>query len=555
MKRPSGACCPLRGRRRERTRASRAPRAAPDTSCRSTTSTASTTGAWPTTRPGASTKTARSYFWDDFSALVAVKDSGSLEEALQYDGLGRLVARWTPSGLVEELAYDGAQMVGAWDAASNVRWSATWAPGIDALLSIADGTGEYLALEDGKANVVAYLNADDSQLAGTAQFTPEGREQWKDFRGNTSCAEKGNSRCKPLLNFPFGFHGAYKSPGTGLVYFRNRWYSTEAGQWLSQDPLGYVDSFNLYAFNRFDPVNFVDPWGLGTGPAHNHKQCGEDQDSCVTYYPETTVEVEKPVEVPVEEEKEKPACDSECQDRRERRAASHAARAEAKREPRSEPASTTPPAQPSQQRPTPPPPPRPAPAIPAPPVEGRISRPLVKSFDEFRRLSPDEIRKFMSRDLEELNYVQLEKLTRHQARAVADVIGGGTGKTIRKYHEDVDAIAQGKGFEAIVRAVPEMIPMLGSLELLPRRERSPRWKRRKRRLSKCTKRWENFRRVSPANSEARRRVPQRRVIGWIQAILVFLVESPEAGPHINWWDYTAGKRGRGGASGAIPIIE
>ena len=28
---------------------------------------------------------------------------------------------------------------------------------------------------------------------------------------------------------------------------------------------------------------------------------------------------------------------------------------------------------------------------------------------------------------------------------------------------------------------------------------------------------------------------------------------PENGPHINWWDYTTGKRGSGGQSGAIPI--
>lgn len=29
--------------------------------------------------------------------------------------------------------------------------------------------------------------------------------------------------------------------------------------------------------------------------------------------------------------------------------------------------------------------------------------------------------------------------------------------------------------------------------------------------------------------------------------------SPEAGPHINWWDWTNGKKGRGGRSGAVPI--
>ncbi|MDP1915479.1 MAG: RHS repeat-associated core domain-containing protein, partial [Myxococcales bacterium] len=49
--------------------------------------------------------------------------------------------------------------------------------------------------------------------------------------------------------------------------FRNRWYSVEAGQWLTHDPLGEVDSVNLYAFNRFDSVNFVDPFGLKTNSA------------------------------------------------------------------------------------------------------------------------------------------------------------------------------------------------------------------------------------------------------------------------------------------------
>ena len=27
----------------------------------------------------------------------------------------------------------------------------------------------------------------------------------------------------------------------------------------------------------------------------------------------------------------------------------------------------------------------------------------------------------------------------------------------------------------------------------------------------------------------------------------------EAGPHINWWDYSKGKRGNGGKSGAVPV--
>ena len=34
------------------------------------------------------------------------------------------------------------------------------------------------------------------------------------------------------------------------------------GAWLSPDPLGYVDSPNLYAYARQNPIDFVDPSGL-----------------------------------------------------------------------------------------------------------------------------------------------------------------------------------------------------------------------------------------------------------------------------------------------------
>lgn len=43
---------------------------------------------------------------------------------------------------------------------------------------------------------------------------------------------------------------------------RNRWYSPRLGQFITHDPLGYVDTHNLYAYVAFDPINFLDPYGL-----------------------------------------------------------------------------------------------------------------------------------------------------------------------------------------------------------------------------------------------------------------------------------------------------
>ena len=58
-----------------------------------------------------------------------------------------------------------------------------------------------------------------------------------------------------------GFHGAWTDPVTGFVYLRHRWYDPRTGQFLSPDPMGPVDSPNLYAFARHRPNTFTDPLG------------------------------------------------------------------------------------------------------------------------------------------------------------------------------------------------------------------------------------------------------------------------------------------------------
>ena len=209
----------------------------------------------------------RTNTWDDFHSLVTVEQGASHRQAFQYDGLGRLVAARSGPGwdVQEEVAYDGAQMVAAWNQAGSLTWSAVWGPGLDNLVAVRPTTdgSEAFALKDGKGSVVGYYHADGTTpgLVVTADYTPEGRMKSKEWSTSTTCEETGLSQCGRLGGLPFGFHSAYKSPVHGLLYFRNRWYSAESGQWLSHDPLGEVDSANLYAFNGFDPINHRDPLG------------------------------------------------------------------------------------------------------------------------------------------------------------------------------------------------------------------------------------------------------------------------------------------------------
>jgi RHS repeat-associated protein len=70
----------------------------------------------------------------------------------------------------------------------------------------------------------------------------------------------------PRASSAFGnttlFQGRLWVPELGLYYYRARWYDPQLADFLERDPLGPVDSPNLYqAFGR-NPINITDPQGL-----------------------------------------------------------------------------------------------------------------------------------------------------------------------------------------------------------------------------------------------------------------------------------------------------
>ena len=55
-----------------------------------------------------------------------------------------------------------------------------------------------------------------------------------------------------------------------------RSYNSILGQWLKRDPIGEIDSTNLYVFSKNDPVNFTDPLGLKAYKCCNQGDCCDD---------------------------------------------------------------------------------------------------------------------------------------------------------------------------------------------------------------------------------------------------------------------------------------
>ena len=53
-----------------------------------------------------------------------------------------------------------------------------------------------------------------------------------------------------------------ENDGTGLYYYRNRYYSPGAARFISEDPIGYASGqTNAYAYVNGNPVQFNDPFG------------------------------------------------------------------------------------------------------------------------------------------------------------------------------------------------------------------------------------------------------------------------------------------------------
>ncbi len=64
---------------------------------------------------------------------------------------------------------------------------------------------------------------------------------------------------------PWRFAAKRFDPELGLIYFGKRYYDPRLGRWLTTDPAGFVDSFNLYQYVLNNPFRYYDPRGESLG--------------------------------------------------------------------------------------------------------------------------------------------------------------------------------------------------------------------------------------------------------------------------------------------------
>ena len=164
--------------------------------------------------------------------------------SFQYDPYGRRSGK-TVAGITTNYLYDGANITQEISAGSPI--ANLLSGGVDEVFTRTDSSGTANFLTDALGSTLALTDGSGSTLASYA---------YEPF-GNTTVTS-GSS-----IN-EFEYTGR-ENDGTGLYFYRTRYYSSNLQRFMSEDPGGLAAGINFYRFTLDDPLDHTDPTGLWGG--------------------------------------------------------------------------------------------------------------------------------------------------------------------------------------------------------------------------------------------------------------------------------------------------
>ena len=179
------------------------------------------------------------YTWDARNRLTALTGP-TVSATFAYDALGRRTTK-TINGQSTSVLYDGLDIVKEDGEAGDASYLRTL--GIDEALSRTDASGTLTYLPDALGNTLALAD-----ISGAASTT----YTYAPF-GETSVSGLPSSS-------PFQFTGR-ENDGTGLYYYRARYYNPGRSRFVSEDPIGLAGGINPYTYAANNPMRFTDPKG------------------------------------------------------------------------------------------------------------------------------------------------------------------------------------------------------------------------------------------------------------------------------------------------------
>jgi len=195
----------------------------------------------------------RIFVYDAFNRMVKVLIRADNTEIAKYgyDAFGNRVLK-TVDNITTRFIYSGKQVIEEYEGDILMKSYIYGTMGLDDVVKIRTNSNDYYYHKDILGSVVA-LTDDTGGVVEKYEYDAYGKTTVLNSNGVViSASTVGND---------FGYTGQRADSETGLYYYKARYYSPELGRFLNQDPIGYKDSMNLYAYVNDNPVNFVDPSG------------------------------------------------------------------------------------------------------------------------------------------------------------------------------------------------------------------------------------------------------------------------------------------------------
>lgn len=180
-----------------------------------------------------------SYTWDSRNHLASMNFAAN---TFEYDPFGRRIGK-TIGSLTTNYLYDGINV--AQELTGTTPSANLLSGGLDQVFTRTDSYGTVDFLPDALGSTIGLTNS-----SGVLQ-TQYGYAPF----GNVAVSGSSNANTYQYIG--------REDDGTGLDYFRARYYSPSLQRFVSEDPLGLAgNSVNLYEYVYDNPVTRIDPLGL-----------------------------------------------------------------------------------------------------------------------------------------------------------------------------------------------------------------------------------------------------------------------------------------------------
>ncbi len=187
---------------------------------------------------------ATTYGWDSRNRLTGITGPGLLA-SFSYDVLGRRASA-TINGNSVLYVYDRLQAIGE-IRSGGIDTTVLTGLALDEVIARYSQTGDRVYLTDALSSVIAQTRADQT-LQSSYRYSPYGETR-------ATGADEGN-----LIQYT-----ARENDGTGLYFYRARYYDPVLKRFITEDPIGLAGGMNVYSYVEGSPTNLGDVLGLRNG--------------------------------------------------------------------------------------------------------------------------------------------------------------------------------------------------------------------------------------------------------------------------------------------------